>query len=204
MQFFRPARHLIRANLKAYLLLNVMAYGLLTVGLLIGVLFPDLNIAVKGSMDDSGTTDQVVALLRTPWLFALTIFAVNIVKIALAAILVPSLIVPFAGVAVFAYFAVETGVTLAPVDHAAAMTLIPHSLTMLVEFQAYVLLMLGAYMLGRSWIRPKSVRAISHRQGYLLGLRLSWRLAKPALALLVIGAVYEALSLTYLLPLLFR
>jgi hypothetical protein len=194
---------LIRTNRRPYLLLNVLAYGLLALGLVLGAAFPELNAALTGDMDSSGTTDQVVSLLATPWLFALTITAVNVSRIALASIVLPSLVVPFAGILVFSYFAVETGITLAPVDHATTMTLIPHSVTMVVEFQAYVLLLLGAYILGRSWIRPSSVGAATRGRGYLRGLqRLGW-LALPALALFVVGAIYEALSLTYLLPLLF-
>lgn len=41
--------------------------------------------------------------------------------------------------------------------------LIPHSLTLVIELQAYVLLMLGAYVLGRHWIWPRSVGAESRR-----------------------------------------
>ena len=203
MRVLRTPFHLIRADLRPYLLINAVAYGLLILGLVLGLLFPGLNAALSSSMDASGTTDQVVSLLATPWLFALTILFVNIGKVALASILLPSMIVPFSGLAVFAYFAVETGITLAPVDHASAMTLIPHSLTMIIEFQAYILLLLGSFILGRGWLKPETIDAASRRWGYLRGLqRFGW-LALPSLTLLIIGAVYEALSLTYLVPLLF-
>ena len=167
-------------------------------------LFPGLNAALTGSMDDSGTTDQVVSLLRTPWLFALMILFVNLSRIAVATILLPSLLVPFLGIAAFAVFAVQTGITLAPVDHAATMTLIPHSVTMVIEFQAYVLLLLGAYILGRSWIKPATIGANSRRRAYLRGLQQIGWLALPALALFIAGAIYEALSLAYLVPLFLR
>lgn len=203
MRVLRTPFHIIRTELQPYLLLNAMAYGLLLLGLALGMLFPGLNAALSNSMDAGGTTDLVVSLLASPWLFTLTIFFVNIVKVALASILLPSMIVPFGGLAVFAYFAVETGIALAPVDHATAMTLIPHSLTMLIEFQAYILLLLGSFILGRCWLKPGTVDAANRRWGYLRGLqRFGW-LALPALMLLIIGAVYEAFSLTYLVPLLF-
>lgn len=204
MRILRTATQIIRTHRRAYLLLNALAYGLLLVGLAVGMLFPELNAARTGSMDDSGETDQVVSLLETPWLFAVAIFGVNIVRVALATILLPSLVVPFAGIVLFAHFALETGITLAPVDHASATTLIPHSLTIVIELQAYVLLLMGAYLLGRAWLRPQSLGLDNRRQGYLHGLRQIGWLAVPALALFVVGAVYEALSLTYLLPLLFR
>ena len=56
---------------------------------------------------------------------------------------------------------------------------------------------MGVYLLGRGWIGPRTVGAENRRQGYLRGLQdLGW-LALPALALLVVGAVYEAFSLRY-------
>ncbi|HZG89079.1 MAG TPA: stage II sporulation protein M, partial [Pseudonocardia sp.] len=65
---------------------------------------------------------------------------------------------------------------------------------------AYILLVLGGYLLGRSWLRPATVGAQNRRQGYARGLRqLGW-LSLPALALFVIGALYEAFTLRYLVP----
>ncbi len=112
MRVVRTPFGIVRENLRPYLWLNLMAYGLLVAGMVAGVLSPDLNAALTGSMDDGGTTDQVVSLLRTPWLFALAILFVNLSRIALATILLPSLIVPFLGIAAFAWFAVRTGITL--------------------------------------------------------------------------------------------
>ncbi|MGP5714741.1 hypothetical protein ACTXO9_02555 [Brachybacterium tyrofermentans] len=193
---------LLRTHLRPYLLLNAFAYGLLLLGMALGLLFPDLRAATIGAMDASGDTDLVLSIISRPWLFAAVIFAVNIGRIALASILLPSLVVPFSGIVVFAYFALRSGITLAPVDHVTAMTLIPHSLTMLIEFQAYILLLLGAYLLGRSWPWPATVEAPTRRQGYARGLRLISRLALPALVLFVVGAIYEAFSLRYFVPLL--
>ena len=87
--------------------------------------------------------------------------------------------------------------TLVPNNDIGWVALIPHSLTLIVEFQAYLLLLLGVYLLGRYWVRPQAVGAGNRRLGYLRGLRdLGW-LTLPALALFVIGAVYEAFSLRY-------
>ena len=94
------------------------------------------------------------------------------------------------------------GLTLAPADENGWVFLIPHSLTYLIEFQAYILLVLGAYLLGRSWLRPRIIGAWNRRQGYVRGLQQVGRLSLPALGLFVIGAIYEAFSLRYLVPLL--
>ena len=58
--------------------------------------------------------------------------------------------------------------------------------------------MLGAYLLGKSWIRPHTAGSDNRRGGYIRGLQqLGW-LALPAAILLVVGAIYEAFSLRYL------
>jgi hypothetical protein len=197
----RPVE-IVRNDLRAYLVLNLVMYGAAVAGFVTALVFPELNAARVTALQDDGTADLVVSLLDNVWLFALVILAVNTLTVGALLIVLPSLVVPFAGIAFFAYKAVETGVTLAPADGTGWVILIPHSLTFLVEFQAYVLLVLGAHLLGRSWLRPATVGAQSRRQGYVRGLRqLGW-LSLPALALLVIGAIYEAFSLRYLVPLL--
>lgn len=193
---------IIRQHARAYAYLNLMAYGLVIAGMVLGVLRPELNAMLTGSMDESGETELVVSLLARPWLFALVILGVNLGKVALGFITLPSMIVPFAGIPVFAYWAFTTGIVLAPVDHMTTMTLIPHSLTMVIEIQAYVLLLLGAYVLGLAWIRPASVGATTRGRAWVRGMRLFGRMWVPALVLFVVGAVYEAYSLRYFLPLL--
>jgi hypothetical protein len=195
---------IIRGNLRAYVTLNAVVYGLVVIGMVVGLTFPELRAARGAALEENGTAELVLSLLDTPWLFALTIFAVNTITAAAAQIVLPSLIVPFAGLAVFAYRAYVLGLTLAPADRASTIALIPHSLTIVIEFQAYVLLMLGVYLLGRAWLRPRLVDAPNRRQGYLHGLRQIGWLSLPALVLFIIGALYEAFSLAYLVPVLIR
>lgn len=195
---------IIRANLRAYLAMNAIMYGLFAVGVVAALRFPELTAARRTALQEDGTAAIILSLLDNPWLFALTIFAVNTLTAAAAQIVLPSLIVPFAGIAVFAYRAFVFGLTLTPTDRPGAIALIPHSLTILIEFQAYVLLMLGAYLLGRAWLRPQRVGAPDRRRGYLHGLRQIGWLSLPALVLFVVGALYEAFSLAYLVPVLIR
>ncbi|AOS63828.1 stage II sporulation protein M [Actinoalloteichus hymeniacidonis] len=203
MRSLRKSFQIIRSNLGAYLVLNAVVYGAFLIGIGVALLFPELTAQQLTDLQDDGTTDLVVSLLSNVWLFALVIFAVNTLTVGVLSILLPSMIVPFAGIAIFAYRAFDIGMTLAPTDDAVALTLIPHALTLLIEFQAYVLLTLGAYLLGRCWLRPDVVDARDRRQGYLRGLQQFGRLSLPALLLFVVGAIYEAFSLVYLVPLLF-
>ncbi|WP_431240255.1 stage II sporulation protein M [Mycolicibacterium aichiense] len=194
---WRPFR-IIADNSRAYLVANVGVYGLLLGGFGLGLAFPQLSEAQHRRLQDDGTADLVQSLITNPWLFALTILAVNTLRMGALTIVAPSLVVPFAGIALFAYWDLTTGMTLVPVNDIGWVALIPHTLTVVVELQAYLLLLLGVYLLGRGWVSPGTVGADNRRQGYLRGLQdLGW-LALPALALLVVGAVYEAFSLRYL------
>lgn len=201
-RILRRPREIVRADLRAYLVLNAVMCSALVAGFVAALILPELREARLASLQDDGTADLVVSLLSNVWLFALVILGVNTLTVGAWLIVLPSLVVPFAGIAFFAYWAVETGMTLAPADTTGWVALIPHSLTVLIEFQAYILLVFGAYLLGRSWLRPATAGAQNRRQGYVRGLQqLGW-LSLPALALFVIGALYEALTLRYVVPLL--
>ncbi|WP_329091373.1 stage II sporulation protein M [Streptosporangium sp. NBC_01469] len=195
--FWRRPFRVIRENMRAYLVINAAAYGLAIIGFVIGLVFPDLSAARSASLEEDGTGELVRWLVNTPPLFALTILGVNLFRLSVLTIVLPSLIVPFAGLAFFGYWSVETGITLVPASPQGWVALIPHSLTLVIEFQAYVLLLLGAYLLGRNWLFPRTIGAKSRRQGYVRGLQRIGLLALPALALLIVGAVWEAYSLRY-------
>ncbi|WP_264067472.1 stage II sporulation protein M [Mycolicibacterium komossense] len=189
---------IVRANARAYVLMNAGAYGLLVIGFGVGIIFPHLSQAQHARLTDDGTADLVRSLINSPWLFALTILAVNTVKMGALTIVLPSLIVPFSGIALFGYWAYTTGVTLVPASQIGWVALIPHCLTVIIEFQAYILFLSGAYLLGKCWMWPRTVGIENRRQGYRRGLgQLGW-LALPAAILLAVGAVYEAFSLRYL------
>lgn len=197
ISFWRRPFRIIRDNRRAYLIINVTAYGLALIGFAIGLLFPGLAAAQAAALEEDGTGELVRWLVNLPPLFALTILGVNVFRLSLLTIVLPSLIVPFAGLAFFGYWAVETGITLVPASDQGWVALIPHSLTFVIELHAYILLLLGAYLLGKYWLFPRSIGAKNRRQGYLRGLQRLGLLALPALVLLIVGAVWEAYSLRY-------
>jgi hypothetical protein len=201
MNRLRGPFQIIRADLRAYLLINALVYGALLLGMALAIIFPDLHAARTSSFADGDQGALVDTVVGNPWLFGTIIFLVNVFETALLLIVLPSIVIPFAGLAVFAIKTIDLGIMLAPVDRASALTLIPHSLTILIEFQAYALVMFGAYLLGRSWLRPTTVGAGTRRQAYARGLSRLGRLWIPALALFAIGAVYEAVEIYFLVPL---
>src|SRR5687768_12341496 len=103
MRLFRRALRTIQANRRAYLALNVILYGSVLVGFGTGLLFPGLTAAQKESFEDGGQADLVRSLLENPWLFALAILANNALRAGLLNIVLPSMLVPFAGVVWFVY-----------------------------------------------------------------------------------------------------
>jgi hypothetical protein len=194
----RKPLQLVRANFRAYLTINAIVYGLVVTGMVTAMVFPNIGATQLATLEDNGTLDLVRSLVNNSWLFSLTILAVNVTGGVLWIVL-PSLIVPFAGIALFAYKAFTLGLAMAPTTKIIAVGLIPHSLTILIEFQAYALLMFGAYILGRSWVRPTTIGARNYRQGYVRGLQqLGW-LSLSALPLFIVGAIWEAFSLRYLI-----
>lgn len=199
IRLLRKPFQIIRTNFRAYLIINAIVYGLVITGMVAAMLFPNLSATQLATLEDNGTADLVRSLFNNPWLFSLTILGVNVTAGALLIVL-PSLIVPFAGIAMFAYKAFTLGLAMAPTTKIMAVALIPHSLTILIEFQAYALLMFGAYILGRSWVRPATIGTQNHRQGYVHGLQqLGW-LSLSTLPLFIVGAIWEAFSLRYMVP----
>ncbi|MGK3949896.1 hypothetical protein [Microbacterium sp. K2] len=198
VRFWRRPFRVVRENMRVYLILNAAAYGLALIGFVAGLLFPDLVAAKAAGLEADGTGELVRWLFNTPPLFALAILGVNVFRLSALTIVLPSLIVPFAGLAFFGYWAVTTGITIVQTTPAGWVAMIPHSLTFAIELQAYILLLLGAFLIGKYWLLPRTAPAKNRRQGYLRGLRQLGLLALPALVLLIIGAVWEAYSLRYL------
>lgn len=194
---WRRPLQIIRANMRAYLIINAASYGLALIGFIVGLLFPDLVAQRSAALEDDGTGELVRWLVNIPPLFALTILGVNVFRLGALIIVLPSLLVPFAGLAFFGHWAFTTGITIVPGSETGWVALIPHSLTLIIEFQAYVLLILGAFLIGKYWLFPRTIDAKNRRQGYLRGLKHLGLLALPALALLIVGAVWEAYSLRY-------
>lgn len=204
MPLVRAPLQILRTHRRAYLLANLVFYGLVLGGFALGLAVPELAVGRAEGLETDGTADLVGRLLSNVWLFAAMILGVNTITVGLFSIVLPSLVIPFLGVAVFAYRAVVIGVTLAPTDQSTWIVLVPHSLTLVIEFQAYILLVLGAYLLGRAWVSPAFVEETSRVRAYGKGLRLLGVLALTALALLVVGALYEAFTLRYLVPVMLR
>ena len=125
-------------------------YGLLIIGLLIGIMFPEVRDARVDAVLAGGSLTGVSDLASSVWPLAAVVLFNNVLVASLAVIVLPSLVIPFAGIALFAISLVDTGILLAPVDAEAAWALLPHSVVLLVEFQAYVLLIFGVMLTAQT------------------------------------------------------
>ena len=74
------------------------------------------------------------------------------------------------------------------------MIMLPHSITLILEGQAYILALFAVYLQGRALLWPKSVGLETYKQGYVEGLKRTGRMYILVIMTLAIAAVYEVLE----------
>ncbi len=199
MKMIQNALETIKDFRRAYIVLNLVYYGLVICGMVYVAFNPSLQqslIATVGSAFTEGPLSAVGSaytggqVLRA---MALT-FVVNLFLGSIAVITMPSLVIPFSGLLIGAYRALLWGLLLSPTTPELRLVMIPHSLVLILEGQAYILAMLAAYVQGRAFLWPHSVGASTRRQGYGVGVKRSARLYVLVVLLLAVAAIYEALE----------
>jgi hypothetical protein len=80
--------------------------------------------------------------------------------------------------------------------------MIPHSITLLLEGQGYVIAMLGTFTIAKGLFRPAAYRATGHVVGYAAGLARCARLYVLVIAVLAVAAIYEAIEVIAMMTLL--
>ena len=195
----QPCFALIRENRRAYLALNLLFFGLVFLGFFVSALNPRVQEALLASLQAAfshGLLAYVAALYRSgnvP-LAALVTFLVNSVLGAFVCITLPSFLIPFSGLAAGCYRAAIWGLSLSPTNPRLLLAMIPHSLTLLLEGEAYIVAMFGSYLWGKWLIRPASAGFRSGRDAYRAGLRANLQLYRLILILLAAAALYEAIE----------
>lgn len=158
---------------------------------------PEIQPAILSTISGIVRTDLAaqVYLSGNVLYAASATWAVNL-GIAVMLISIPSFLVPFFGTVFAMVFAATYGVTLAPIGpYAAAM--IPHSITVLIEFQAYIVAAFGAYLTGRTIFLPAVGEKQSVGQRYRAAAARVLSLYALVVPLLLLGAVYEAFEIIY-------
>jgi hypothetical protein len=195
---FRSALSLIQQYRREFVVLNAVFFGLFLSSMLLTTLRPSLQPVVIKVLSVVVRTDMAaeIYLSGNILLAAGATFLVNF-GVAVLLISLLSFFVPFFGVLFAFVFAAVYGITLAPIGpHAAAM--IPHSIAVLIEFEAYIIAALGSYIIGRSTGYPLL------RSGLLVGLSVMDGIKKVVtlytliIPLLLVGALYEAFEIIML------
>ncbi len=207
MNALRGAWRIVTDYRRPYLILNATYYGLVLLGMTyVAFVDPALQEQLLGTVEGAFTEGPLATvggayLGGNVFAAAVLTFVVNLSVGSLLSITLPSLIFPFSGLLLGAYRAVLWGLILAPTGTELALVMIPHSLTLLLEGQAYILTMLAIFVQGKAFLWPDSVGAANRSQGYVTGLKLSARLYLLVVLVLAVAAIYEALEVTIMVRL---
>jgi len=203
MKVIQSALETVKESRRAYIVLNLVYYGLVVCGMiyvafnsslqqslleLVGSAFTEGPLSAVGSAYSGGQVLRAMVLT----------FVVNLFLGSIAVITLPSLVIPFSGLLIGAYRAILWGLLLSPTTPELRLVMIPHSLVLILEGQAYILAMLAAYVQGRAFLWPRSVGAATRRQGYGSGVKRSVRIYLLVVLLLAAAAIYEALEVIFI------
>jgi hypothetical protein len=199
-----PGLALIRRHLNAFLLLNILFFGMVALGAAY-TFFVDqqLQRQLTGGVIE-GFDSPPLSWARdayqsgnVPAAAAIT-FLVNFFLGSILVLTVPSLVIPFAGVFMGLYRSLLWGVIFAPTSPELAAAMVPHFGTMVLEGEGYVLVMFGAYLIWRRAFDGMRRGGPGFLAGYRAGLRdNAWVYVLVALVLAV-AAIYEAIELIYI------
>jgi hypothetical protein len=199
----------LRRERWTYLWINVAYYGLVGIGIAWAGLNRPLQdrlltvVAGELTMGSLAPVSEVYAeggIL----LAAVVTFGVNLIVGSLAAITLPSLVVPFSGLVLAAVRAVMWGLLFAPptldVGVGSPVAGASIAIVLLLEGQGYVLTALAAVVQGRAVLWPGSVGARSWRHGFAIGVRQAVTIYGAVVVVLAIAAMVEALAVIALMP----
>jgi hypothetical protein len=199
----KSAWGLVQENRRAYIVLNVIYYGLVIVCMIYVAFNQKLQedlLNLVGTQFMTGPLAFVGQAYVNAEVFKaiLATFFVNLLAGSFGTITLPSLIIPFSGFLIGIYRAILWGLLLSPAHPSMRLIMIPHSLTLILEGQAYILTLLAAYIQGRAFLSPKSVGLKSHAKGYLEGLKRTGKIYLLVILTLAIAAIYEVLEVVIL------
>jgi hypothetical protein len=206
MKLLSGGLSVVRAHPRAYLVMHLFYFGLVGCGMLYAWQQPEMHAALRQHINEGikGSLGPVVDAYggrRLLMAIGLT-FLVNLIGGSFASVTLPSLVVPFSGLAVGGLRAFVWGLIFSPGNY--DVNAVMWGLTLLLLFlegEAYILTMLAAYVQGKSFLRPSTAGVATHWEGYRAGVRQTAAIY-PLVALeLFAAAVYEATMLIVLRPL---
>ncbi|MHC4132355.1 MAG: stage II sporulation protein M, partial [Planctomycetota bacterium] len=127
-------------------------------------------------------------MLRAAWVTLLINFFLG----SLVSITIPSLIIPGIGIIVALFRAVMWGLLLGPTFVRLSAAMLPHSFTLLLEGEAYIVATFFSLLIPVYLFRKSEGPTVLQRYGKALMMNLRGYLI--VLALLVIAAIYESVE----------
>jgi len=192
---------ILSENQGAYLVFNALYYGLVLLCMVYAHFDPALHESTMAKYQGAFMSGPLV--METPTdIESLKIvgrtFFIGVVGSSYTEITLPSFVIPFIGIAVGLYRGAMLGIFFSPVDATIARVFLPHLPTLLLEGQAAVLAMLGAYIHGRGLLWPKTIGQTGRWKAYVEGVRQSGTLYLPIMGILFISALYGIIEATIL------
>jgi hypothetical protein len=202
----KSAWGLVQENRRAYIVINIVYYGLVVIGMIYVAFNQKLQeelLNAIGAQFMTGPLSFVGQAYVNAQVFTavLATFFVNLLAGSFGTITLPSLIIPFSGFLIGIYRAILWGLLLSPANPELRLVMIPHSLTLVLEGQAYILTLLAAYVQGRAFLWPKSIGLESRAKGYLEGLKRTGRIYLLVVLTLAIAAIYEVIEVVIMVKL---
>ncbi|MDH5687161.1 MAG: hypothetical protein OEZ48_04790 [Candidatus Bathyarchaeota archaeon] len=196
------ALSLVRQSLREYVLLNVLYYGLVAASMAYTYAFPQIQTELLESLraefpEAFPLVVEAYISGNFPLAAALT-FLINLVLGSFAYITLPSSILPFGGVALGCIRAIAWGLVLAPTSPELAWAMIPHSLTLILEGQGYILAMFAVFLQWKGIIWPSSLGEEKRSKAYLAGIRKTMSVYILVALVLAVSAIYEAFEVIYI------
>ena len=206
MNLLKSAWGLVQEHRRVYIILNAIYYGLVVICMIYVAFNRPLQDELLESIGEAFMTGPLSfvgsAYINTKVLAAIgATFFVNLLVGSFGTITLPSLVIPFSGILVGFYRAVLWGLILSPAHPDLRLVMIPHSVTLILEGQAYILTMLAAYIQGKTFLWPKTVGLERRGRGYLEGLKRAGKMYVLVLLTLLIAAIYEVIEVVIMIKL---
>jgi hypothetical protein len=196
---FKRGWEILWFNRKTLLVLNGLYYGLI-LALMFYTMFdtPLQNNLLETSQSTymtgalslnhkSGLDGQAFSALSMK-------FMADLLGASYGEISLPSFIIPFAGVFLGLFRAALLGIVFSPLHPDISQIIIPHIPTLLIDGQACILSMLGAYLLGRAIFWPASTGQSGHWKAYVEGVRQMGTLYIFIIPILLISSCYGVIE----------
>jgi len=184
---------------RLFLALHFIYFGVAILFMLVAYYLPELQVCLlagiksqvadgSGPLAMAGKAYMSKNILRA----ALTTFAINFFLGSLAYITIPSIIIPAVGVLAAIFRATMWGLLLAPTFDALSGVMLPHSLTILLEGEAYIIAAFFGLLILVYLFRKAEGPNILRRYGKALLMNIRGNLLVAIV--LAIAAIYEAIE----------